>query len=679
MPVLICPRCKHINPEYATYCHFDGVVLQAQQSVVAHRLPSDFVFPSGRRCGTFDELAQGCQEEWAPARDLLHRGVFAQFFRSCKRDDLVRAANDARANPNPDIALTTFLSSLPGTRTQTPKLDLSPRRILLGAILMSETKTIPLTITNQGQSMLQGTVTVTEGQDWLSLSETASVHEVEVAAVREQIVKLTIRPRGLAAGQTYGAKLTVVTNGGVVEVPLRMELAVQPFPKAPFQGVRTGRELAEKMRLQPKVAVALLESGEIQRWYVQNGWTYPVSGTPVKGIASLQQFFEGMGVSKPPPLTLAPSEYRAACRYREPVRGQVTLQTPSKKWVYATIKSDSPWLKVVEPTIAGPQRASVMFEIDTDNWTLGPTAEGRLSLEGNGGQKLTLRVHAEVAGAPAAAKAKTVPTPPAPPRPVPTPPVPPPTPARPPEPAAPRTMPTSGGVKFIPALITTLVLCLTVRIALVPLSDCFARHHVAVNVAHKLGVETKSDSPIHDVGGWLRLPWITILAGGSGRLSTQVFVASSENSLDMTQFRHYFIAYFIRWIVLGTFWIGSFIGVLVVLRRGGGALDVPWGFIAGTIGGLVAGATLGAFFLLGEMLPHVVFQLIDGTRSGFGYLIAWILLAIIAWLVIGVGLGLILPWIPPLRRLLIDPCQSLLAGGFRLLGQHSLADYWRPS
>src|ERR1700680_533843 len=125
MAVSICPRCKHVSPDYAVYCHFDGVLLQANQNAAVHRLPNEFTFPSGRRCKTFDELAQGCQEEWTAARDLLMRGVFAQFFKTCGRADLVRAANDAKAQANSDIALTTFLTSLPGTRTQTPKVDLN--------------------------------------------------------------------------------------------------------------------------------------------------------------------------------------------------------------------------------------------------------------------------------------------------------------------------------------------------------------------------------------------------------------------------------------------------------------------------------------------------------------------------------------------------------------------------
>ena len=401
MPVSICPRCQHVNPDYASYCFYDGSALHAHQAAVVHQLPSEFVFPSGRRCKTFDELAQACQEEWTAARDLLTRGVFAQFFKACNRADLVRAAGDAKAQANPDIALTTFLSALPGTRTQTPKLDLHPRRILLGTMLVGEAKTVPLTITNQAAGMLQGTVSVTEGQDWLSLSDAKPVHEIDVNTVREQVVKLTIKTKGVAAGQTYGARLTVVTNGGVVEVPLRMDLVAQPYPKAPFQGVRTQRELAEKMRGQPKVAVPVLESGDVQRWFAVNGWTYPVPGTPVKGVGGVQQFFEGMGVSKSPPVELTPKELRLTCKANDTQRASVTLQTAKKKWVYAEIRSDSPWLKPIHAQVAGPQRASIPLEIDTHQWRLGPAArEGKLTVEANGGQRLTFRVIVEVQGAP---------------------------------------------------------------------------------------------------------------------------------------------------------------------------------------------------------------------------------------------------------------------------------------
>jgi hypothetical protein len=679
MSVLICPRCQHVSPEYAIYCHFDGVVLQVHQQAAVHRLPFEFTFPSGRRCKTFDELAQGCQEEWTLARDLLMRDVFAQFFQTCGRADLVRAANDAKVVGNSDIALTTFLASLPGTRTQTPKVDLNPRRILLGTVAVGETKSVPLTITNAGQGMLQGTVEVTEGQDWLSLGETKGVHKIDINAPRTQAVKLTINTTGVAAGQTYGARLTVVTNGGVVEVPIRMDLASQPFPKAPFQGVRAQREMAEKMRSQPKAAVPILESGEVQRWFALNGWTYPVVGPPVKGVASVQQFFEGMGLSKPPVVQLSKSEFRFTCKYKESVRGQVTLQTAAKKWVYAQVTSDSRWLKPGQSQVAGPQQATLPFEIDSTLWTQGEFGDGKITFEANGGQKLTLKVTVEMQGAPAIPKPRS-------PSPVanasgslapvaadPSPFV---LPAR--SAPTPSVKRTTGGMKFVPAFVTLVLMCLALRTVLVPFVDFLGRSSVASSAAVKLEVKPSADSKFAQTGGWLELPWMSILAGAETTFKAEVFQKGNQSELKAVDFRHYFATYFIRAFVLATFWIGGIVGAVLVLRRGGSVLDMPWGVVAGAFAGLIVSATVAAFFLAVEIIPHTLWQIALGPKAGVGFLMLWVLLAVTCWLFVAIGLGIIVPLIAPLRRLVIDPFQGMIAGALSAVGMKRLAAYWTP-
>ena len=113
MPPLTCPSCQHINPDVATYCYFDGALLKGAQAgaVPQNRLAREFFFPSGRRCQTFDEFVQGCQEEWASARDMLQKGMFGQYFASLGRMDLVKANQEAQAAADPDIGLTTFLPS----------------------------------------------------------------------------------------------------------------------------------------------------------------------------------------------------------------------------------------------------------------------------------------------------------------------------------------------------------------------------------------------------------------------------------------------------------------------------------------------------------------------------------------------------------------------------------------
>ena len=127
-----------------------------------------------------------------------------------------------------------------------------------------------------------------------------------------------------------------------------------------------------------------------------------------------------------------------------------------------------------------------------------------------------------------------------------------------------------------------------------------------------------------------------------------------------------------------TFWIVALAGVIMVLRRGGGVLDIPFGLIAGVFAGFAVSATLAAFFLVGELLPHALWHVVFGSQSGIGFLLLWIVLAIVCWFVIGIVAGVVLPLFTPLRHLLIDPFQGMIAGVFRVVGMTKLASYWSP-
>src|SRR5438270_6718055 len=296
---------------------------------------------------------------------------------------MAKAAHEAMAHQHADIALTTFLDALPVTHASAPKIDINPRRLLLGNLLAGEQRQLQIIVINQGQGSLQGTMTVTEGGDWLKI-EGANPRQCAIAMQdagrqREQSIALKVDTRGLPAGGTFGAKLTVITNGGAVEVLARMELVAQPFTKTPFQGAKTPRDMAERMRKLPKAAVPLLENGDISRWFASNGWNFPIRGPQARGVAGVQQFFETMGLSKPPLLQVSQEEIRLSCAYPDTVRSQVLLQTAAKKWVYASIASDAPWLRVLTPQVGGAQQATIAFEVDPQAGT-GTPLEGKLRL-----------------------------------------------------------------------------------------------------------------------------------------------------------------------------------------------------------------------------------------------------------------------------------------------------------
>jgi hypothetical protein len=632
MPVLNCPRCKRANPDVAVFCYFDGAVLQDGVGASVTRMAQEFVFPSGRRCRTFDELAQGCQEEWNAARDLLRQGVFGQFFTSNGRADLLRAAHDAKSQADdPDIGLIRFLNALPVSKAQQPKLDLSPRRILLGNVMAGDKRQVQLTVTNQGQGMLQGALKVTEGGQWLKIAGSPNAAECLLKITHDQKITLDIDTRGLPSAQTYAGKLTVITNGGVVEVPVRLDLAAHPFARPPFQGAKTPREMAERMRAQPKPAGPLLESGEIGRWFAGNGWNYPVRGTPARGVAGVQQFFEAMGLAKAPKVQISQPDVSFACVYPDNARFQVTLQTPARKWVYAHVESDSPWLKVLTPDVAGPQQAAIAFEVLARSAPAGRT-EGRLSIVANSGQTLAVRVYGEVRG---------------------------------------KGSRKAG--KLVQGVLATALACLLLRLVLVPVVDVAARGNASRAAARRLEQPPGADSPLNQVGGWLHLPWTAILTGADQSFPASLINPQAQGQVDAAQFRHYFDSYLVRQGVTWLWWVGALVGAVTMWRRGEGVRDLLWGLVSGVVAGVVLSASLICVLREAEIVPHRLWG--HGSTTGSMMLLVWIAVVLAYWTVLGAAAGFLLSLAGPIRRTTVAPVQNALARIFRICGMRGLAEF----
>jgi hypothetical protein len=309
---------------------------------------------------------------------------------------LAKAAHEAKAQDDPDLALESFIGSLPAITEQGPRLDLNPRRLNLGTLHVGDVRQARLAVVNQGEGLLHGTLAVIEGNSWLQLAEGKTTGECAIRTSREQQILLRIDTRGLAAPHKYAAKLTVITNGGIVEVPVRLDLSVHPFSCVPFRGVASPREMADLMRVQSKAAAPLLESGEVARWFTANGWTYPVSGPCAKGIAAVQQFFEGMGLSKPPTVRLAEEDLHLTCLAGQVANGQVILRTDARKWIYARAESESPWLRVTAQNVSGPQQTLIPLEADSRDLLPGQAHAAALRIVANAGQLLTTCIRLEV-------------------------------------------------------------------------------------------------------------------------------------------------------------------------------------------------------------------------------------------------------------------------------------------
>jgi hypothetical protein len=411
----VCPRCHRTNPGEAAFCYFDGVDLRAIPSANGNgrpdALPRALAFPSGRRCESLTELAAGCLEEWDAARDLLTRGALAQYLTEVGRSDLARAAQPASAEQG-DAALDAFLQTLPGTADARPRLDVTPRRLQMGTLSVGDEKRVRVQIQNTGKGLLHGTDSVAQGAVGLRLDGSRDGQGLQIRTATAQAITVIVATRGLSSPHKYSGKLTLVTNGGVAELPVRLDLGLHPFPKAPFLDVTTPRELADRMRTQPKQAVPLLESGEISRWFAQNGWAFPIQGRPAQGIAAVQQFFEGMGLSKAPVLELDQPVVELHCLINQKVPGQFLLRTESKKWVFAHATCSANWVRLPIEDMSGPQQAVVPFEVDSADLAARQSHEANVKIVGNSGQTFTGRIRLSVEGDPVAPARSTPPAPP---------------------------------------------------------------------------------------------------------------------------------------------------------------------------------------------------------------------------------------------------------------------------
>lgn len=615
MPAVYCPRCHRANPEGAYYCYHDGLELRAPAGGVGHRFPQEFSFPSGRSCRSFEDLAQACQEEWVAARHFLKQGVFRDFFASIGRQDLVRTIEETKSQANADLALTAFLQALPTTVLTQPKLDIQPRRLFVGSMQPGETRRLQLIVQNKGKGCLQGTMTLSEGCTWVKFVDAAG-SQVAIQAPREQRIVLQIDTRGLEAAQSYGAVLLVATNGGVVEVPIRMDVVAQPFSQAPFQGVRTPRELAERMRSHAKAAGPVLESGQVQRWFEVNGWKFPVQGAIARGVGGVQQFFEAMGLSRPPQVQLSQREIRLKCTYPETVRFQVALQTPAKKWVYGQIFSSAPWLRVLTPHVAGPQQTTISFEADPKLMPRGRIEE-QVRVQANGGKNLVLQVQVDVKGMPGSK--------------------------------------ISSGRLLQPIALLAFLLAF-VRLLIGLAVDGPVRSPAILQAAGKLEIKVSPESPLLRSGGWLELPWASLVLGDAS-LAWKTFDPDRAGDFEprlAEEFRYYWLQYFLRNLIGWTAWLGPLLIGLLVVRLGGWT-NLPWGLLAGCGLGLLGSAGLGCVLLC---LDFPAYLIAHGWSGPTGWL-GWLVVVVFFWAGWGTVLGVILTLVPPLRNWVLAPVHTI--------------------
>ena len=160
---------------------------------------------------------------------------------------------------------------------------------------------------------------------------------------------------------------------------------------------------------------------------------------------------------------------------------------------------------------------------------------------------------------------------------------------------------------------------------------------------------------------------------GNGRLAANCFDPAQTAELPTPELRHYFASYFLRRFMLWTWWIGAIAGAILVFANGGGFTDLPWGVVAGAAAGMALSVTVGSVFLVLDIVPLTIWNLVLSGRGGTIALLAlWIVMAVVSWTVSGALIGAILSAIPKLRGYTVLPVHDGFAAICRFCGLRKL-------
>lgn len=392
----ICHTCQRVNPAEAVYCYFDGSALAGARaggpvSVGTQLFRSTFVFPSGHPCRTFDELALACQHDWQVSCDLLRRGQFETFFTSLGRGDLAQVARAAARYPDTDRGLDQLLAKLPTKALESPQLVVEPPAVNLGVLGRGQDRRFRLRLRNIGMRLLHGTASCAD-HVWLAVGDAPAGPRKLLQFRDEFALPVQVIGKQLRAGnKPVEGQIVFETNGGTVVVPVQANVPVKPFPEGALAGATSPRQIAEKARAAPRDAAALFESGAVERWYRDNGWTYPVQGPSASGIGAVQQFFEALGLTSPPKVEISDRAINLRGFPGDRLEHLLKLWTEEKRPIYAHATTDQAWLKIGRAALDG-RSATLPVVVPEVPQRPGEKLLGRVTVTANGNQRFWVAV-----------------------------------------------------------------------------------------------------------------------------------------------------------------------------------------------------------------------------------------------------------------------------------------------
>jgi hypothetical protein len=398
---LICSRCSSANPATAVFCHHDGAPLpgRAQAVNLGLQFPRPFVFPSGRQCHNFQQLAQACWDCWDEAKQLLSTDVVPNFLAGLGRADLAMAAREAVRCSDPNTGLDQFLDKIPNHGLKPAQVSVDPAEVTLTQLSVGQDRSFSLRIKNDGMKMLSGWVAAVDCP-WLVVGDGAGAPARFFVCHSRSDITVQIRGQRLRAGpKPQEGRIVLDTNGGSVTVVVRVAVPIKPFPNGVLAGAMTPREVADKARKAPREAADLFEQGAVARWYEQNGWVYPVQGPAASGKGAVQQFFEALGLTAPPKVDISEKEVTLYGQPRAQLNHRLDVSTEEKRIVWANGVSDQAWLEVGRSRGAG-QSVSIPLNVPAVPDRPGETLLAHVTVNSNGNQKFVVPVRLVIGGRP---------------------------------------------------------------------------------------------------------------------------------------------------------------------------------------------------------------------------------------------------------------------------------------
>jgi hypothetical protein len=366
--------------------------------------PMPFYFSDGQVCGNFNQLALACDERWEEAKGLLAEGFWAGFFATIGRLDLSAAAKQAAVEPDRDLGLSLLLEKLPADpdALRPPKVVLESIDKDLGQLAPGADKTFEVMIINQGMLFLRGTVL--SNCDWIVFGSRTGPAQKMFQTRNIYTIQARVLGHKLRAGlKPLQGEIVVDTNGGAVTMTVRANVPINPFPKGAYAndalaGAKSPHEIALKAKEHPKDAAVLFQQGAVKAWYATNGWTYPIEGSEGSGKGAVQQFFEALGLTKPPRLEINIKALTFKGKVGERLSARVTLRTEEAKPVYAQAWSNQDWAGF-GPTEYMGNKVKIPVEITVPPYP-GQTVSAHLTFQGNGKQRFIVPVSVVIEAAP---------------------------------------------------------------------------------------------------------------------------------------------------------------------------------------------------------------------------------------------------------------------------------------